>query len=188
MDTGSGIAFTGFAITRIGSQNETIFAIKEILRHAGFKTKQCITAVSGRSVIVRYVNMNQMPMEELRQAIKFEADKYIPFEVDEVVMDCQILEENVGKGEGDRRPDKESPSGDQAEDAGLDQQLGVAGEPADAGEAPGQRDDPVSADRCQRGPYAVHAAVARGNPRRSGRVGAECEVDDACGNSGSRPR
>src|SRR5690242_6744976 len=78
-DTGSGIAFTGFASTRIGSQNETIFAIKEILRHAGFKTKQCITAVSGRSVIVRYVNMNQMPMEELKQAIKFEADKYIPF-------------------------------------------------------------------------------------------------------------
>lgn len=101
-DTGAGIAFTGFASTKIGSQNETIFAIKEILRHAGFKTKKCVTAVSGRSVIVRYVNMAQMPMEDLRNAIKFEADKYIPFEVDEVVMDCQILEENVGKGEGDQ--------------------------------------------------------------------------------------
>ncbi|MEZ0230421.1 MAG: type IV pilus biogenesis protein PilM, partial [Planctomycetota bacterium] len=73
-DSGTGIAFTGFASTKIGSQNETIFAIKEILRHAGFKTKKCVTAVSGRSVIVRYVNMAQMPMEDLRNAIKFEAD------------------------------------------------------------------------------------------------------------------
>ena len=102
MDSGTGVAFTGFAITRIGSQSETIFAIKEILRHAGFKTKQCITAVSGRSVIVRYINMPQMSMEELNRAIKFEADKYIPFEVDEVQMDCQILEQNAAKGEGDQ--------------------------------------------------------------------------------------
>jgi len=101
-DTGTGIAFTGYASAKIDSQNETIFAIKEILRHAGFKTKRCITSVSGRSVIVRYVNMPQMPAEDLKQAIKFEADKYIPFEVDEVVMDCQILENNVAKGEGDQ--------------------------------------------------------------------------------------
>lgn len=101
-DTRTGIAITGFATTSIGSQDETIYAIKQILRHSGFKTKQCITAVSGRSVIVRYVNMNQMPMDDLRQAIRFEADKYIPFEVDEVVMDCQILEDDLGPGEGDK--------------------------------------------------------------------------------------
>jgi type IV pilus assembly protein PilM len=95
-DTGSGVALTGFASTKIGSQNETIFAIKEILRKANFKTKRCVTSVSGRSVIVRYVTMAQMPADDLRQAIKFEADKYIPFEVDEVIMDTQILEDNVG--------------------------------------------------------------------------------------------
>jgi len=96
MDGGSGLTLTGFASTKIGSQNETIFAIKEILRHAAFKTKRVITSVSGRSVIVRYVTMAQMPAEDLRQAIKFEADKYIPFEVDEVVMDTQILEDSLG--------------------------------------------------------------------------------------------
>lgn len=97
MDTGSGIALTGFQSTKIGSQNETIFAVKELLRKGNFKTKRCVTAVSGRSVIVRYVTMAQMPIEDLRQAIKFEADKYIPFEVDEVIMDTQILEDNVGE-------------------------------------------------------------------------------------------
>jgi type IV pilus assembly protein PilM len=95
-DTGSGIALTGFASTKIGNQNETIFALKEIIRKANFKSKRCYTSVSGRSVIVRYVTMAQMPAEDLKQAIKFEADKYIPFEVDEVIMDTQILEDNVG--------------------------------------------------------------------------------------------
>jgi type IV pilus assembly protein PilM len=95
VDSG-GISLTGFASTKIGNQNETIYAIKEILRHANFKAKRCVTSVSGRSVIVRYVTMAQMPEEDLRQAIKFEADKYIPFEVDEVIMDTQILEDTVG--------------------------------------------------------------------------------------------
>jgi type IV pilus assembly protein PilM len=95
-DSGGQIVVTGFASTKIGSQNETIYAIKEILRHANFKPRRTITSVSGRSVIVRYVTMAQMPEEDLRQAIKFEADKYIPFEVDEVVMDTQILEDSVG--------------------------------------------------------------------------------------------
>ena len=77
-DSGSGLTLTGFASTRIGNQNETIYAIKEILRHAGFKSKRTITSVSGRAVIVRYVTMAQMPEEDLKQAIRFEADKYIP--------------------------------------------------------------------------------------------------------------
>ncbi len=95
-DTGAGVELSGFASTKIGNQNETIYAIKDILRHASFRTKRAVTSVSGRSVIVRYVTMAQMPEEDLRQAIRFEADKYIPFEVDEVVMDTQILEDNVG--------------------------------------------------------------------------------------------
>lgn len=95
-ESGSSISLSGFASTKIGNQNETIYAIKEIIRHAGFRTRRVITSVSGRSVIVRYVSMAQMPEEDLKQAIRFEADKYIPFEVEEVVMDTQILEDSVG--------------------------------------------------------------------------------------------
>ena len=47
MDTGSGVALTGFQSTKIGSQNETIFAVKELLRKGAFKTKRCVTAQNG---------------------------------------------------------------------------------------------------------------------------------------------
>jgi type IV pilus assembly protein PilM len=42
-----------------------------------------------------------MDRGELRNAIRFEADKYIPFSIDEVVLDCQPIEgaDNVGADE-----------------------------------------------------------------------------------------
>lgn len=101
-ETRTGLAITGFAATPVGGEADTKFAVKQLIRHAKFKTRNCITAVAGRGVIVRYVNMAQMSKDELRQVIRFEADKYIPFEVEEVVLDEQILEENVGGGEGDK--------------------------------------------------------------------------------------
>lgn len=103
LDTGGKIELANFACTKIGNQNETIFAIREIIRRSAFKTKRCVTSVSGRSVIVRYVNMAQMAEGDLKQAIRFEADKYIPFEVDEVVMDTQILEPEIGDGSGEMK-------------------------------------------------------------------------------------
>ncbi|MCA8925250.1 MAG: type IV pilus assembly protein PilM [Planctomycetes bacterium] len=98
-DTSRGITLTGFGRARIGSQNDTIMAINELMQQCRFKTKRCVTSVSGRSVIVRYVDMHQMSEEDLKQAIRFEADKYIPFEVDDVVMDTQILEDNVASSD-----------------------------------------------------------------------------------------
>jgi type IV pilus assembly protein PilM len=67
--------------------------IKELLGTFGIRCKRTCTSVSGRSVIVRYVTMLEMSNDDLQSAIRFEADKYIPFEVDEVVLDCQRLEE-----------------------------------------------------------------------------------------------
>ena len=99
---GDSFAITGFASSKVKTPDEIKFAIKEVYRAGGFKTKRVVTSVSGRSVIVRYVTMLQMSKDDLQSAIRFEADKYIPFEVEEVVLDCQILEENVGKGEGDQ--------------------------------------------------------------------------------------
>ena len=66
-------------------------AISDLFSSGDFRTKRVATAVSGKSVIFRYVNMAKMSDENLKNAIKFEADKYIPFEIDEVQMDTQKL-------------------------------------------------------------------------------------------------
>ncbi|MCM8795183.1 MAG: pilus assembly protein PilM [Candidatus Omnitrophica bacterium] len=52
-------------------------------------------SVSGPSTAIRYVNFPRMTNEELKQALKFEVQKYIPFSVDEVNLDSFILKDNL---------------------------------------------------------------------------------------------
>jgi len=49
--------------------------------------------VSGSATVIRYVNFPQMNKDELRQALKFEAQKHIPFSLEEVNFDGYILKE-----------------------------------------------------------------------------------------------
>ncbi|MEA3328236.1 MAG: type IV pilus assembly protein PilM [Candidatus Omnitrophota bacterium] len=67
-------------------------AIKKAMDNAGITSKEVNTSVAGQEVIVRYIEFPQMAKDELNSAIKFEAEKYIPFNIDDVVLDCQILD------------------------------------------------------------------------------------------------
>ncbi|MFC1587412.1 type IV pilus biogenesis protein PilM [Planctomycetota bacterium] len=73
--------------------------VRDTIKSHGFKNRRCVTAVSGRSVIVRYVSMAQQPDDVLKKNVFQEADKYIPFEnTSEVIMDCQKIEEQESSG------------------------------------------------------------------------------------------
>jgi type IV pilus assembly protein PilM len=65
-------------------------AIAKVIQQGKFRTN-VVTSVSGQAVVVRYITMMQMNDAELRRAIRFESDKYLPFEADEVQIDCQRL-------------------------------------------------------------------------------------------------
>lgn len=51
-------------------------------------------SVSGVSTIIRYIDLPKMNEDELKQALNFEVQKYIPFPINEVIMDSYILKEN----------------------------------------------------------------------------------------------
>jgi type IV pilus assembly protein PilM len=74
-------------------------ALKELINKSKIKIKNTVLSVSGHSsVIVKRVTMPEMTEEELRESIKFEAEQYVPFDIDEVSLDFQIL--SVGEQEG----------------------------------------------------------------------------------------
>ena len=52
-------------------------------------------SVSGQQSVIRYVLFPRMSSSELRQALKFEAQKHIPFSVSEVNLDGYILKDNL---------------------------------------------------------------------------------------------
>ncbi len=66
-------------------------AIREALTNAGIKTRKAAAAVSGHSVIVKQIALPAMTPAELEESIRWEAEQYIPFDVNEVNLDFQIL-------------------------------------------------------------------------------------------------
>jgi len=101
---GHGFVMTGYGQTEVHDEEQRPEAILEVLRDNAFHTKRVVTSVYGKSVIVRYLSMVRMPDEDLRNAIRYEADKYIPFDVDDVVLDCQAFSEDpVETAEGEMR-------------------------------------------------------------------------------------
>ncbi len=67
-------------------------SLKELLRRSKLKTKDAVISIAGHSsVIIKRVTLPEMSEEELSESIKFEAEQYIPFDIDEVNLDFQIL-------------------------------------------------------------------------------------------------
>lgn len=89
---------TGFARVEIPPGGDKGAALAELFKRGRFRSKQVVTSVAGQSVVVRYVQMPKMNEQELKQAIRIEADRYVPFELDEVVLDCQPLKRTSQRG------------------------------------------------------------------------------------------
>lgn len=67
-------------------------SIREVLKLAGVKGGDAVIGVSGHSsVIIKRIGMPVMTAEELGVSIKSEAEQYIPFDVNDVNIDFDIL-------------------------------------------------------------------------------------------------
>jgi type IV pilus assembly protein PilM len=58
------------------------------------------TALSGHSVIVKRISLPVMSDGELAESIRWEAEQYIPFDIEDVNLDYKILEGSSLSGEG----------------------------------------------------------------------------------------
>src|SRR4030043_1777073 len=69
-----------------------IDSMNELIRKAKIKTKNATISLAGHSsVIIKRVSLPEMSEEELSESIKFEAEQYIPFDIEDVNLDFQIL-------------------------------------------------------------------------------------------------
>jgi len=75
------------------SQVDLKAAINKIIQSQNTKTVNI--SVSGPAAIIRCVNFPKMNNDELRQALRFEAQKHIPFSMDEANLDSYILKEDL---------------------------------------------------------------------------------------------
>ncbi|MEI6826200.1 MAG: type IV pilus assembly protein PilM [Desulfuromonadales bacterium] len=68
-----------------------VSVIKNLVSSLGIKTRDVVCSISGNSVIIRKIVLSTMPQEELEEQISWEAEQYIPFDINDVNMDFQIL-------------------------------------------------------------------------------------------------
>ena len=67
-------------------------AIRGLFEAAGVKRKSVVTAVGGRDVIVKKIQMDRMKEADAREVIRWEAEQHVPFDMANVELDFQILD------------------------------------------------------------------------------------------------
>jgi len=68
-----------------------IDTIREVITASKTKSKDAVTSISGHSVIVKKISLPFMTEAELEESIQWEAERYIPFDINDVNIDFQIF-------------------------------------------------------------------------------------------------
>ncbi len=79
-----------------------VSVIRALLDEQAIKEKDVAFSVSGHSVIVKKIQLPMMSEEELDESIKWEAEQYIPFDINDVNIDFNILDTMDGEEVGDQ--------------------------------------------------------------------------------------
>jgi len=66
-------------------------AISNLLESRGIKSRAVVAAVSGRAVIVKKIVMNKLSADDAQQAIYWEAEQHVPYDINDVSLDFEIL-------------------------------------------------------------------------------------------------
>ena len=74
--------------------------IQRLFASNRIKAQDVAISLSGHAVIIKKISLPQMSHEELAESIQWEAEQYIPFDVDDVNIDYQVLDGPSLSGEG----------------------------------------------------------------------------------------
>ena len=67
-------------------------AIQSALSAAGASVKQVVTAVGGRDVIIKKIQIERVKEQQARELMRWEAEQHVPFDMESVELDFQILD------------------------------------------------------------------------------------------------
>jgi type IV pilus assembly protein PilM len=97
----------GYKVTAIGTEpippdsivdgaiidgTAVVDAIRRVFESRNIKTKDVAASLSGNAVIVKKISLPIMSEGELAESIYWEAEQYIPFDIQDVNLDYQILD------------------------------------------------------------------------------------------------
>jgi type IV pilus assembly protein PilM len=69
-------------------------AIKGLFHKRHISSRSVVSSVSGRAVMVKRITMERLSPEDANEAVLWEAEQHLPFEIADVALDYQILDSN----------------------------------------------------------------------------------------------
>jgi Tfp pilus assembly PilM family ATPase len=82
--------------------------IKEIIKKSRMESRQAIAALPTFSVFTSIISLPPMPKKDLASAVKWEAKKFIPLPIEDMILDWKIL--NIKGGAQEHKIKKDLPS------------------------------------------------------------------------------
>lgn len=73
--------------------------IRSLVQAHKVKQRDVVTSVSGHSVIIKKISLPAMSDKELADQIRWEAEQYIPFDINDVNLDFQVLDRGAAGGQ-----------------------------------------------------------------------------------------
>lgn len=111
--TPKGLALVNFGILptpedairegKVVNSKRIVEALKELLKFHSFVGQRIVVSVPGQLVIVKEILIEELPEDELREAIKWEMEKFFPFPIEKTTFDYKILNRVIPE---DESPDK----------------------------------------------------------------------------------
>ena len=74
-------------------------SIRSLIENKGFTTKDVVIGLAGSDVIIKRITMDRMSEADTREQIKWEAEQYVPFDINEVSLDFDIVNPNFGENQ-----------------------------------------------------------------------------------------
>jgi type IV pilus assembly protein PilM len=71
-------------------------AIRRLFLNKQFRAKRVAASLSGNSVIVKKITLPVMSEQELGESIYWEAEQYIPFDIQDVNLDYEVIDPGTG--------------------------------------------------------------------------------------------
>ena len=71
-------------------------AVRKLLEKLSYREVPLVASIGGAGTVLRRVSLPKMTPQELKSAFAFEAERYIPFKMEEVFFDFSILAERPG--------------------------------------------------------------------------------------------
>jgi type IV pilus assembly protein PilM len=75
-------------------------AIRRLFEGRNIKSRQVVASLSGNAVIVKKITLPVMTPAELAASIHWEAEQYIPFDIQDVNLDYEIVDSGAGNDKG----------------------------------------------------------------------------------------